>query len=266
MRTLCGFGRRVQRLIGRDRSAAAPIRVAADPPTGRRPAAAGLRPAGRATPRRRPAGPGGRHDLRERGAGRAGRVGRSGRDAAAGRRAGPGRRRRHAGALAAGAGVAGRLRGPLRRPAAAGAPRVHPVLAARARHVAVGHGGVVAAQHPGGRARTGCAWSTTSAGEDLADAIARAGAALAAGRPVPLLIGGFLPRHYVLALSAVDGRLAGLRTRRRAGLAGRAGPAAPPRAGVRCWVSTAGTRCCCRASGGPATGETGRGPNVDLTG
>ena len=37
---------------------------------------------------------------------------------------------------------------------------------------------------------------------DLDDAIARTGAALAAGRPVPLLIGGFLPRHYVLALSA----------------------------------------------------------------
>jgi hypothetical protein len=39
---------------------------------------------------------------------------------------------------------------------------------------------------------------------DLADALARTDAALAAGRPVPLLIGGFLPRHYVLALAADD--------------------------------------------------------------
>jgi hypothetical protein len=45
-----------------------------------------------------------------------------------------------------------------------------------------------------------------SSAADLADAIAGTEAALAAGRPVPLLIGEFLPRHYVLALAAVDGR------------------------------------------------------------
>lgn len=39
---------------------------------------------------------------------------------------------------------------------------------------------------------------------DLADAIDRTAAALAAGRPVPLLIGGFVPRHYVLALAVTD--------------------------------------------------------------
>ena len=40
---------------------------------------------------------------------------------------------------------------------------------------------------------------------DLTDAIERTEAALAAGRPVPLLIGDFLPRHYVLALATGDG-------------------------------------------------------------
>ncbi len=37
---------------------------------------------------------------------------------------------------------------------------------------------------------------------DVAAALAEAGAALAAGRPVPLLIGTFVPRHYCMALSA----------------------------------------------------------------
>jgi hypothetical protein len=41
--------------------------------------------------------------------------------------------------------------------------------------------------------------------DDLDDVISRTTAALAAGRPVPLLIGSFVPRHYVLALSAGAG-------------------------------------------------------------
>jgi hypothetical protein len=36
---------------------------------------------------------------------------------------------------------------------------------------------------------------------DVAAVIAEAGAALAAGRPVPLLVGAFVPRHYCLALA-----------------------------------------------------------------
>ncbi|HVH22747.1 MAG TPA: hypothetical protein VNA11_09845 [Pseudonocardia sp.] len=44
-----------------------------------------------------------------------------------------------------------------------------------------------------------------SSAADLADAIAHTEAALAAGRPVPLLIGNFVPRHYVLALATGDG-------------------------------------------------------------
>ena len=204
MRTVCGLGRRVQRLIGRDRSAAVPIRGRRDPPAGRRPPPAGHRPARRPAPRRRPARPGRRHHLRQRGAGRAGRVGRPGRDAAPG--GGAGRRpagRRHR-ACSPPRRAHRRVRRPLRRPAAAGAPRVHPVLAAGAGHLAVGHG------------RPGCAGNAPAAGPyrvrlvddaspaDLADAIDRTAAALAAGRPVPLLIGGFVPRHYVLALAATD--------------------------------------------------------------
>ena len=38
-----------------------------------------------------------------------------------------------------------------------------------------------------------------------ADLIEVVGAALAAGRPVPLLVGAFVPRHYVLATRADDG-------------------------------------------------------------
>jgi len=42
---------------------------------------------------------------------------------------------------------------------------------------------------------------------DLDDALGQAGAALAAGRPVPLLVGALVPRHYVLALGVQgDGR------------------------------------------------------------
>jgi hypothetical protein len=42
---------------------------------------------------------------------------------------------------------------------------------------------------------------------DVDDALAQAGAALAAGRPVPLLVGSLVPRHYVLGLGVEgDGR------------------------------------------------------------
>jgi hypothetical protein len=42
---------------------------------------------------------------------------------------------------------------------------------------------------------------------DVDDALAAAGASLAAGRPVPLLVGSLVPRHYVLALGMQgDGR------------------------------------------------------------
>ena len=40
---------------------------------------------------------------------------------------------------------------------------------------------------------------------DVAELIKVVGAALAAGRPVPLLVGAFVPRHYVLAMRADDG-------------------------------------------------------------
>ena len=40
---------------------------------------------------------------------------------------------------------------------------------------------------------------------DVAELIETVGAALAAGRPVPLLVGAFVPRHYVLAMRADDG-------------------------------------------------------------
>jgi hypothetical protein len=41
---------------------------------------------------------------------------------------------------------------------------------------------------------------------DMEDLIAAVGAALAAGRPVPLVVGTLVPRHYVLALRADDSR------------------------------------------------------------
>jgi hypothetical protein len=42
---------------------------------------------------------------------------------------------------------------------------------------------------------------------DVDDALEQAGAAIAAGRPVPLLVGALVPRHYVLALGVQgDGR------------------------------------------------------------
>lgn len=40
---------------------------------------------------------------------------------------------------------------------------------------------------------------------DLVDALRAVGAALAFGRPVPLLVGPFLPRHYVMALGLHEG-------------------------------------------------------------
>ncbi|TWF75858.1 hypothetical protein FHX44_111743 [Pseudonocardia hierapolitana] len=39
---------------------------------------------------------------------------------------------------------------------------------------------------------------------DVDDVLGQAGAALAAGRPVPLLVGSLVPRHYVLALGVLD--------------------------------------------------------------
>jgi hypothetical protein len=41
---------------------------------------------------------------------------------------------------------------------------------------------------------------------DVAALVGAVGAALRAGRPVPLLVGAFLPRHYVLATGLRDGR------------------------------------------------------------
>jgi hypothetical protein len=40
---------------------------------------------------------------------------------------------------------------------------------------------------------------------DVDDAVDAVDAALAAGRPVPLLVGAFVPRHYVMALGVVEG-------------------------------------------------------------
>lgn len=39
---------------------------------------------------------------------------------------------------------------------------------------------------------------------DVADALAAAETALGAGRPVPMLVGPFVPRHYVMALGRLD--------------------------------------------------------------
>jgi hypothetical protein len=40
---------------------------------------------------------------------------------------------------------------------------------------------------------------------DVEQVLSAVGAALAAGRPVPLLVGAFVPRHYVMALGVHDG-------------------------------------------------------------
>jgi hypothetical protein len=40
---------------------------------------------------------------------------------------------------------------------------------------------------------------------DVDDALAQVGATLVVGRPVPLLVGSLVPRHYVLALGMLDG-------------------------------------------------------------
>ena len=205
MRTLCGFGRRVQRLIGRDRSAAEPIRVAEI-----RPLAGGRRPL-----------VSDRLGEQRRGGARLDQVDGTTCGSAVlvalaawadpdetprldGELGPDGRRRHRRRAAGRGYRVRGRLRGPVRRPAAAGAPRVHPVLAAGARHLAVGDGGVAAPATPRRPGRTGCGWSTTRRRRTWPTPSRGPAAALAAGRPVPLLIGGFLPRHYVLALAAVE--------------------------------------------------------------
>ena len=103
---------------------------------------------------------------------------------------------------------------------------------------------------------------------DLADAIERTAAALAAGRPVPLLIGGFVPRHYVLALAAADGGWrvyepssgqVAARSRRTRCAAGR---------WPRCSASTGWHAVLLPALTEPGTGEpdVGRRRTVDLSG
>ena len=80
---------------------------------------------------------------------------------------------------------------------------------------------------------------------DVADAIAHTEAALAAGRPVPLLVGKFVPRHYVLALAHQRRRLAGVRAD-----SGQVRVVTPDqlrgRAATELLGWPGGTRCCCR--------------------
>ena len=204
MRTLCGFGRRVQRLIGRDRSAAEPIRVAEI-----RPLAGGRRPL-----------VSDRLGEQRRGGARLDQVDGTTCGSAV------------LVALAAWADPdeTRRLDGELGPDAAGGTTGGQP---AAGTGFAVGFGARFDARQQQVHRESTRFWPRTlgtspwgmvewlrrntpaagpyrvrlvddSAGEDLADAIARAGAALTAGRPVPLLIGGFLPRHYVLALSVVE--------------------------------------------------------------
>ena len=193
------------------------------PTAGGRTRAADHRPARPADPRRRQARPGRRHHVRQRRARRARRVGRPHRDAAAGR---VDRRRspRWGRPGSRSASAAATTRGSAR---CTGSPR--------------GSGRRRWARRRGGwwrgcdgtrrgRARTGCGWSTTASAADVAAAIDAANAALAVGRPVPLLIGTFVPRHYCLALSRDRRRLARLRAHQRRGPGGAARPRAPQRA------------------------------------
>ena len=94
----------------------------------------------------------------------------------------------------------GRVRRPLRHAPARGAPGVHQFWP---RRWAPRRGGWWrgCAGTRRGRARTACGWSTTATPADLTAVIEAATAALAVGRPVPLLVGAFVPRHYCLALS-----------------------------------------------------------------
>ena len=240
--------------------------VAADPPTGRRPPAAAHRPARRAAPRRRPARPGRRHHLRQRRARRAGRVGRPGRDAAAGRRAG--RRPRSAGSAGgrAAAGVAvgfGARFDARQQQVHRESTRFWPQALGT---VAVGDGRLAAAPRPGRRARTGCAWSTTPRPPTWPTPSTRSGAALAAGRPVPLLVGGVRAAALrARARPVSDGRLAGLRADQRPG------PAAstPDLVRRRALAPVLGLRPAARGAAAAAVTprpQTGRGPLVDLPG
>ena len=109
-------------------------------------------------------------------------------------------------------------------------------------------------------------------------------AALAAGQPVPLVVGSLVPRHYVLALCR-DGdgpATGGGSTSRRAGRCGCwPGPRCASGGWRRCWASTGCTRRCCRperagprnsprrnaelarAGAGGTSGQTCRTPLVD---
>ena len=138
-------------------------------PAGGRQAAAADRPGRRAAPRRGPAGPGGRHDVRQRGARRAGGVGRPRGDGPARGPAGPsdgptagaapGRSGAGRTGVAAGAtaGIAAGFGARFDARQKAGAPRVHPVLAAGAGDHAVGDGRLAAPSRPRRRAVPGAA-------------------------------------------------------------------------------------------------------------
>jgi hypothetical protein len=200
MRTVCGLGRRLQRLVGGNRSAAVPVRVAEI-----RPLAGARRPLVTY-----------RLGVQRRGGARLDQVDGTTCGSAV------------LVALAAWADPAEtlRLEGELGSDQAAGGTAVQPAAG-----LAVGFGARFDARQkqvhrestrfwpralgtsPWGMA----AWLRRhapaagpyrvrlvddSSPEDLTDAIERTAAALAAGRPVPLLIGAFVPRHYVLALAA----------------------------------------------------------------